>query len=68
LPYRATWYPETYAHLRALTARQRSIVFDGVEEQLPHEPKTETRSRKEMRPNPLASWELELEICGYTMM
>jgi hypothetical protein len=55
LPYRVVWYPDTHAHLRSLTARQRSIVFDGVEEQLTHEPKTETRNRKEMRPNPLAS-------------
>lgn len=60
MPYRVVWYPDTHAHLRALTARQRSIVFDGVEEQLTHEPKTETRNRKEMRPNPLASWELRI--------
>jgi mRNA-degrading endonuclease RelE of RelBE toxin-antitoxin system len=60
LPYRVVWYPDTHAHLRSLTARQRFIVFDGVEEQLTHEPKTETRNRKEMRPNPLASWELRI--------
>jgi mRNA-degrading endonuclease RelE of RelBE toxin-antitoxin system len=60
LPYRVVWYPDTHAHLRALTARQRSIVFDEVEEQLTHEPTTETRNRKEMRPNPLALWELRI--------
>jgi mRNA-degrading endonuclease RelE of RelBE toxin-antitoxin system len=60
LPYRIVWYPDTHAHLRSLTPRQRSIVFDEVEEQLTHEPKTETRNRKEMRPNPLASWELRI--------
>jgi mRNA-degrading endonuclease RelE of RelBE toxin-antitoxin system len=43
-----------------LTARQRSIVFDSVAEQLTHEPMSETRNRKEMRPNPLASWELRI--------
>ena len=60
MPYRIVWYPDTYAHLRSLTARQRSIVFDEVEEQLTHEPKTETRNRKEMCPNPLAAWELRI--------
>lgn len=60
MPYRIVWYPDTHAHLHALTARQRSIVFDEVEEQLTHEPTTETRNRKEMRPNPLASWELRI--------
>ena len=60
MPCRVVWYPDTHAHLRALTARQRSIVFDEVEERLTHEPTTETRNRKEMRPNPLASWELRI--------
>jgi hypothetical protein len=31
-----------------------------VVEQLTHEPTTETRNRKEMRPNPLATWELRI--------
>jgi mRNA-degrading endonuclease RelE of RelBE toxin-antitoxin system len=60
LPYRVVWYPDTHAHLRSLTARQRSIVFDEVEEQLTYEPTIETRNRKEMRPNPLAPWELRI--------
>jgi len=60
LPYRIVRYPDTHAHLRSLTARQRAIVFDEVEEQLADEPKTETRNRKEMRPNPIASWELRI--------
>lgn len=44
--------------LRYLTARQRSIVFTSVDQQLMHEPTVETRNRKQMRANPLASWEL----------
>ena len=58
MPYRIVYYPDTREHLRYLTARQRSIVFDSVEEQLAHEPAIETRNRKPMRPNPLAAWEL----------
>jgi len=46
--------------LRALTARQRSTVFDAVEEQLAHQATVETRNRKPMRPNPLAPWELRV--------
>ena len=60
MPYRIIWYPDTREHFRYLTARQRSIVFDSVEEQLANEPTAETRNRKEMRPNPLASWELRI--------
>jgi len=37
------------------------MVFDGVDEQLEHEPGVETRNRKPMRPNPLAPWELRIE-------
>jgi len=60
LPYRIEYSPEAEDHLRALTARERSIVLDAVEEQLVHEPTLETRNRKPMRPNPLAPWELRL--------
>jgi mRNA-degrading endonuclease RelE of RelBE toxin-antitoxin system len=60
LSYRIDYSPATEEHLRVLTARQRAIVFDGVDEQLEHEPNVETRNRKPMRPNPLAPWELRL--------
>jgi len=36
------------------------MVFDAVDEQLAHQPATETRNRKPMRPNPLAPWELRI--------
>ena len=60
MAYRIQYSPETDQHLRYLTARQRSMVFDGVDEQLRHEPAVETRNRKPMRPNPLAPWELRI--------
>jgi mRNA-degrading endonuclease RelE of RelBE toxin-antitoxin system len=47
-------------HLRSLTARDRRIVLDGIEQSLTHQPMVETRHRKPMRPNPLAAWELRL--------
>lgn len=60
MPYRIEYVQTAIAHLRALTARQRSVVFTGVDQQLMHEPTLETKNRKQMRANPLASWELRL--------
>ena len=60
MAYRIEYSPETDQHLRVLTARQRSMVFDAVDEQLAHQPTVETRNRKPMRPNPLAPWELRI--------
>ena len=60
MAYRIEYSPATDEHLRVLTARQRTMVFDGVDDQLAHEPAVETRNRKPMRPNPLAPWELRI--------
>jgi mRNA-degrading endonuclease RelE of RelBE toxin-antitoxin system len=60
LRYTIEYSPEAIVHLRALTARQRTQVFDNVEQQLRYEPNVETRNRKPMRPNPLAPWELRI--------
>jgi mRNA-degrading endonuclease RelE of RelBE toxin-antitoxin system len=47
-------------HLKALSARDRRIVLDGIEELLGSQPGLKTRNRKPMRPNDLAAWELRL--------
>ena len=60
MPYRIVYASEIRVHLRSLTARQRSAVFDAVNQQLTYEPTVETRNRKPLRPNPLASWELRI--------
>ena len=60
LVYRVEYSPATAEHLEVLTARQRSIVFDAVEEHLRYQPGVETRNRKPMRPNPVAPWELRI--------
>jgi len=60
LPYRIEYSPEAEDHLRALTARQRTIVLDTVDEQLLHQPTVETQQRKPMRPNPIAPYELRI--------
>lgn len=60
MSYKIEYSPAAEEHLRALTARQRSIVFDTIDEQLVDQPAVETRNRKQMRPNPLAPWELRI--------
>ena len=60
MPYYIEYSPDAEDHLRSLTARQRTIVLDTVEEQLAHEPTVKTRNRKPMRPNPLFPWELRI--------
>jgi len=47
-------------HLQWLTARQQTILLDAIEIQLRHEPFKETRNRKPLRPNLIASWELRV--------
>jgi mRNA-degrading endonuclease RelE of RelBE toxin-antitoxin system len=61
LTYQIEYSQEAIDHLRCLTARQRSLVFDAVDEQLTYEPTVETRNRKLMRPNPLAVYELRIQ-------
>ncbi|MBY0526266.1 MAG: type II toxin-antitoxin system RelE/ParE family toxin [Gemmataceae bacterium] len=60
MAYRIEYSPATDEHLRALTARQRALIFDALDEQLAQQPGIETRNRKPMRPNPLAPWELRI--------
>jgi mRNA-degrading endonuclease RelE of RelBE toxin-antitoxin system len=61
LSYQIEYSQEAIDHLRKLTARQRSMIFDAVDTQLPYEPTVETRNRKLMRPNPLAVYELRVQ-------
>jgi mRNA-degrading endonuclease RelE of RelBE toxin-antitoxin system len=46
--------------LGRLTARDRNIILDTIEQQLVHEPTVPTRHRKLLRENPLADWELRV--------
>ena len=69
LPYRIRYSPAAEEHLGRLTARQRAIVLDAVDEQLSHEASVETRNRKPLRANPVAPWELRIgPLRVYTMM
>ena len=58
------WDEEAMAELAALSAFQRRIVVDNVEDQLRYQPDVETRNRKPLREPlkelPQASWELRI--------
>jgi mRNA-degrading endonuclease RelE of RelBE toxin-antitoxin system len=58
--FRIEYAPATISYLKGLTARQQSVVLDGVARYLSTDPMDETRNRKPMRPNLLALWELRL--------
>ncbi len=60
MAFEIEYSPDAEDHLLALTARQRSMIFDEIEKQLLHEADVETRNRKPMRPNPVAPWELRI--------
>ena len=52
--------PEAVSDLEALRKFDQQLVLDELQEQLAHEPATETRRRKRLRPNLLAEWELQV--------
>src|SRR4051794_10943936 len=60
LPYRVEYMPTALGHLCGLTARERALVIDTVDEPWAHQPDVPTRNHKPMRPNPLAPWELRI--------
>ncbi len=59
VPYEIEFADAAVTHLAGLTARERSTVVEAIEKQL-HEPLVETRNRKLLKPNPIASWELRI--------
>jgi mRNA-degrading endonuclease RelE of RelBE toxin-antitoxin system len=60
--YRIRFTESAENHFAQLSARQQAIVVDAVKVQLKNEPLRETRNRKQLRPNPLAPWELRVGV------
>ena len=60
MPYTVEFAQSVERHLRVLTARERTTIFDATGRQLLHEPVKETRHRKPLRPSPIAPWELRV--------
>jgi mRNA-degrading endonuclease RelE of RelBE toxin-antitoxin system len=60
VPYRIAYDQAAREHLRDLSAAQRSRIIDAVSQQLTHQPTVQTANRKQMRSNPIATWELRM--------
>ena len=58
MKYKIIYSYEAINHLKKFTAREQRIILDSVDKQLSYQPKAETKNRKQMRPNPIAPWEL----------
>ena len=58
--YRIVFTREARAHFARLDARQRANLRDQLLVQLSQEPARETRRRKRLRPNSLATWRLRV--------
>lgn len=48
-------------HVRAYRKFEQQIILDAVEEQLRHEPTTETKNRKRLGESELSDWELRVQ-------
>lgn len=51
---------EAKADLYYYSAFERKIITEEIRVQLLHQPLVETRNRKKLRDNPIATWELRL--------
>lgn len=58
--YKVVFEPDAMEHLRAISARDRGVMLDAIDQQLSVGPTEETRNRKRLRPNELARWELRV--------
>ena len=59
--YRIELTPEPIEDLATLRKFDQARIVAGMEAQLTHEPATETRNRKRLRPNQLAEWVLQID-------
>lgn len=55
--FRIDLVPEAVQDLASLRKVDQARIIDAIEDQLPHQATQETRNRKPLRPNELASWE-----------
>lgn len=51
---------EAKSDLSHYTAFERKIIVSAIREQLTQQPQVETKNRKLLRDNPMASWELRV--------
>jgi mRNA-degrading endonuclease RelE of RelBE toxin-antitoxin system len=47
-------------HVRSYRKYEQQIILDAIDQQLAHEPTTETRNRKRLSENELSDWEMRV--------
>jgi mRNA-degrading endonuclease RelE of RelBE toxin-antitoxin system len=52
------------SHIRVYRKFEQRVILDTIEEQLQHEPTTETRNKKRLGENELSDWELRVQRFG----
>jgi len=60
MAYKVEFSRSALRHLQGFSAADRSLIVQAIESYLVYQPLAETRNRKFLRPNPLASWELRI--------
>jgi mRNA-degrading endonuclease RelE of RelBE toxin-antitoxin system len=58
--YQIEFSDATKWDLKWFKKHEQKIILDGIDANLKYEPNVETRNRKQMRPNPVAEWELRI--------
>jgi hypothetical protein len=64
MTFEINFTPTAANHVRAYRKFEQKIILDAVEDQVRHEPATETRNRKRLSENELSDWELRFELSG----
>lgn len=60
MSYEIQFSRDAERQIRLLDARDRTALYDEIEQHLSNEPESQTLKRKLLRPNPLARWELRV--------
>jgi mRNA-degrading endonuclease RelE of RelBE toxin-antitoxin system len=60
MKFEVEFVPSADQDLESYTVREQRIILDAVAEFLEVDANVESRKRKQMRPNPLAPWELRI--------
>ena len=58
--YRIEVTEEAKSDLNHYTAFERKLIVSQIREQLSEQPNVETKNRKQLRDNPISSWELRV--------
>jgi mRNA-degrading endonuclease RelE of RelBE toxin-antitoxin system len=60
MSFEINFTPTAAGHIRAYRKFEQKTILDAVEQQLQHDPATETRNRRRLRENELSDWELRV--------